>query len=429
MMRKSLRIKKRSERIAEKRFEKLKNSQADYSYDNIFTLNHFVIAFFKCLKGVLWKASVQNYLINCVTKLFSDYLSIKNRKLPKPVSDKEIIIRERGKPRKITPIHIKDRVIQKVLCDFGLVPILSKVLIYDNGASLEDKGVRFSRNRMLHHIKNAIKKYGTTFYILSFDFKDFFNSIPHKTCQKVLERYIYDKDVINITMEIIKSPYKIKIMKIKDKSEREEQLQKLERNELRGICLGSQVSQIIALVIANDIDHYIKDICKFDFYERYMDDGIVLARTKEELRVLFENLKARTDKLGLNFNIAKTHIIKSSKGFTFLKVTYFVTETGKIVRKLNRKGIVRQRRKLKKFKCKLKEKCMTLENVYDSAQSWFEHAQIADSYITQKEMTKLYNILYDGYKITKKWKHLQGGKNVKKIQVNKLRKYRWNCVC
>jgi len=61
---------------------------------------------------------------------------------------KQITIKERGKDRKITPIHINDRVIQKVLCDYLLTPLFTPKLIYDNGASLPNKGVSFTRKRV-----------------------------------------------------------------------------------------------------------------------------------------------------------------------------------------------------------------------------------------------------------------------------------------
>ena len=135
----------------------MKAEQIDYTYDKVFTFKHFIEVLPKCFKDVGWKSSVQNYIINSIIKPYSDFVNMRNRELPKPVSDRDIVIYERGKARIITPIHVKDRVIQKVLCDYALVPILSKKLIYDNGASLEGKGVLFTRNRIYHHLRNAYR--------------------------------------------------------------------------------------------------------------------------------------------------------------------------------------------------------------------------------------------------------------------------------
>lgn len=423
-MNKRLRAKRRFLRDIEIKEKKKLQLAEDNSYDYVFQLKHFVDVLPKCLKGVSWKASVQNYYMTAIRKMYQDYTSIvKERKLPNVISTENKSIHERGKERIIVSIHIRDRVIQKVLCDYLLVPILLPKLIYDSGASIKNKGVSFARSRMLKHLKEAIKEYGTDFYVLSFDFKSFFDSIPHKTCRMMLERYIYDKEIVEITMDIIKSPYFSKVKKIKNKEQREIELEKLRNDEYCGICLGSQVSQIMALIAPNDLDHYIKDKRKIKHYIKYMDDGIILAKTKEELNDLYEGMKDVCNNLGLVFNAKKTHITKIRKGFTFLKVRYFVTDTGKIVRKLVRQGTVRMRRKLKKFRVKVDNGEIDLDNVYDSMQSWLEHAKIANSYTTVKNMMKLYKELFGGYKITKKWKN-GGNANV---QADKWAEYRWCC--
>lgn len=415
-----LRIQRDKKTKYNKQLELFKNQ---YSFENVFTMQHFFACLPKCTKNVGWKASVQNYMWTCVSKITKDYQKIQTGELPKPVSDRDVVIYERGKRRIITPIHIRDRITQKVLCDFALVPILSKSLIYDNGASLQGKGVDFTRRRIMKHLQSAIKKWGNDFYILTFDFKDFFNSVPHSTCRKILTKYILDERLVEFTMEVIKSPYRTKILKIADLSEREEELARLDNDEMHGICLGSQVSQIMALIIANDIDHHIKDEMRYKEYCRYMDDGIIFARTKEELHELYSDIQQVCTRLGLIFNEKKTCVIKARKGFTFLKVRDYVTDSNKIVRKLTRPGIVRMRRKLKRFAPKVQEGTMTLDNVYDSMQSWLAHSAVAQSYRTRREMLKLYDELFNGYKITKKYKHQKGEDDV--LQIDRWAKYRW----
>ena len=243
----------------------------------------------------------------------------------------------------------------------------------------------------------------------------------------MLARYIEDKDIVEMAMEMIKSPHKAKILKIKDKKKKDEELLKLNNDEYKGICLGSQVSQIMALIVASDLDHYIKDVAKRKYYDRYMDDGDIFGKTKEELVELLEEMKKVCDALGLVLNEKKTRISKISSGFTFLKVRYRVTDSKKIVKKMARRGITKMRQKLKKFRNKVDKHEMTLDNVYDSFQSWLEHSKIANSYNTVKSMLRLYIELFDGYRITKAWKNKQRrNKNV--LQADKWAKYRWGCV-
>ena len=122
----------------------------------------------------------------------------------------------------------------------------------------------------------------------------------------------------------------------------------------------------MALIVVNDLDHYIKDVARCKYYSRYMDDGIIILKSKEELHVLYNDMKKVCDNLGLQFNEKKTYIIKISRGFTFLKVRYFINKEGRICRILTHKGIVRMRKKLKKYKTLVGSDKMTLDNVYDS---------------------------------------------------------------
>jgi len=428
-MNKRLRAKIRIERDIAEKAERRAKKYKDYDdYYKIVTIEHFTNALRKCQSGVRWKKSVQRYNYNAICNIFRDFNIMLTGAPPRATGDREIVIYERGKARVITPIHIRDRVLQKVFCDNSLVPMIRDHLIYDNGASLAGKGVDFTRARLDKHLHNAIREYGPEFYVLSFDFKSYFDSIPHRTCRRILNSIYNDEMVVNVLMAFIKSPYQKKINKIKDKDERERQLDLLEHDELCGICLGSQISQSMALIVPNAIDHYIKDHARFKHYIRYMDDGIVIAKTKEELIKLLEDLKPICDDLGLRFNMKKTHIVKSLHGFTFLKTRYYVTSTGKVIKNLTRKNITRMRRKLRKFRRKVDIGEMTMNNVYDSLQSWKAHADIAMSYHTQRNMMKLYNQLFDGYRLTKKYEHIKGGNHGELFQVDKWAEYRWRCI-
>ena len=116
-----------------------------------------------------------------------------------------------------------------------------------------------------------------------------------------------------------------------------------------------------------------------------------------------------------------------SRGFVFMKVRYRLMPTGKVVRTLTRAGIVRMRRKLKKLKGLTNAGVLTYEDAYNSMQSWVAHSYIANSYHARRNMFRLYNELFDGYKLTKKYEHIKGGKNGELLQTDKWQHLRWNC--
>lgn len=425
-MKKYQRAKRKIQRDKELKVNKfLEKFDENDNFFLVITHQHYVEALYKCRKGVTWKGSVQLYTQHGICEIDTVIEILLSGKLPPYTSNKIIILSERGKLRAIVPITIKDRMTQRVLCDNALVPVLQSKLIYDNGASMKGKGVDFTRRRLQYHLESAIKEYGSNFYVMTFDFKSYFDSIPHQTCENVLRKYFTDERIIATCMGIIKSYQRSQIKKMKDSPKKRESLRALDNNELRGMCLGSQISQIMALVVPNSLDHYIKDKRGVKHYIRYMDDGVLFSDSKEFLQELYEHMKVIAAELGLSFNEKKTHIGKISKGFTFLKVRYRVTDTGKIVKTLTKQGIVRMRRKLKKFKHLVDEGRMTMDDVYNSMQSWYEHTRVAMAYHARKNMVKLYNELYDGYRLTKKYQHTKGGKNGEILQIDKWREFRW----
>ena len=414
VIRKDLRIKHRIKRRYEKRMRKSRK----YTFEYANKYSNYLISLSKCLKGVSWKHSTQQYYKSCISNTYNDMVSMKALNYPCKTGYRITKIFERGKEREITPVHIRQRVIQKVICDNILTPVIIDKLIYDNGASVKNKGTDFERKRLEKHLRSAVKEYGgNDFYILNFDFKNFFDSIPHATCQRVLEKYL-EKDVVDITMKIIKAPYRARYYKEK----RYDKINEINANASCGITLGSQVSQIIALLVPSELDHYIKDVKRIKYYVRYMDDGCVIARTKEELKDLLNEIKIICNKLGLTINEKKTHIVKARKGFTFLKHKYYITETGKLIKNMSRQSVVRMRRKLKKLHKKYLNKEIDFSAIYNSLNSWFAHSDYSKCKRTQRSMKKLCKELFHkSYK--KKFKE-----ECNVLQDNTRKKYHWHCI-
>ena len=368
-----IRIERDKRRKAELRSEKFKYND---NFNSVITMQHFVEALGKCHKGVGWKGSVQKYTHNAIVEIERTVNSLRNGVLPELTSVNHIVLYERGKRREIVPITIRDRMTQRVLCDNALVPVLQNSLIYDNGASMKGKGVDFARKRLVGHLQQAVKEYGSEFYILTFDFKSFFDSIPHQTCLNILNKGFTDKHIKGLTMAIIKSYEKSVINRTCIGEDKTRLLNRLNNNQSHGICLGSQISQIMALVVPNKLDHYVKDQRKFKHYIRYMDDGMVISDSKEALHQLYAEMKKIAKELGLTFNEKKTRVVKSTRGFVFMKVRYRITPTGKIVSVLTKAGIVRMRRKLKKFRRLVDNGDMTLEAIRGICKQFFTFSMI-----------------------------------------------------
>lgn len=393
-------LKQRIERDKEKK--RHRQAALHEQYDNlerVFTTRHYIRALQRCNHGVSFKLSVQKYNTRAITKINSDLHAVLQCCVPPITSSRKVVIKERGHDREITPIVIDNRVPQHVLCDYSLAPMLERRLIYDNGASMADKGVSFTRERFNEHLEDAKAKWFDNFFAFVFDFKGFFNSILHAICKMELDKTYYDWRIVDVTMQVIES-YQIRDARLAGDLER---IKRLRNHEGRGICLGSQVSQIMALIVPNVIDHAFKDVLGMESYKRYMDDGVIFHNSKEKLKKLCVILKQLAESIGLELNIRKTQIIHIRKGVTFLKVRYIV-RGAKTIKLIVRAGTVRMRRKLKKFVHLVEEGKMTLNDVFQSLQSWLSHSAIAKSFHARKRMLALYDKLFGGYRLTKKWR-------------------------
>lgn len=321
-----------------------------------------------------WKASTQSYIANAPLYVYQTYNSMKSD-IYRSGGFLEFDISERGKKRHIRSVEICERVVQRCLCDFSLVPMIKRTLIYDNGASLPNKGYSFAIKRFRRHLRRHIRHHGNNGYILLFDFTSFFDSIPHKLLFDIIDKEYTD--------EKMKKQIKHFISVFGDK----------------GIGLGSQISQVLALASANALDHFIKEDLRIKGYGRYMDDGYLIHESKEHLKYCLKRIQDKCRELGFMLNERKTMIVPIRREFTWLKINNRVTETGKLIKKPWHKSIVRMRRKLKKFKRMIKtgKTKITPYDVQCSYSSWKSHMKGLHAYRTIRNMDELYQRLFSDY--------------------------------
>ena len=341
-------------------------------YDLLTDLNLLYDAFRKSIKGVDWKCSIQRYEANVLVEL----MKIRKSLIDGTYKQKaffEFDINERGKHRHIKSLHISDRVLQRCLCDNILIPLLYKYLIYDNGASVKDKGIEFSRNRLIAHLQKFYRKHGNKGYILLVDFSKFFDSIPHDKLMDLLKERIDDKRILALINYLIGT---------------------FDEEHIKSLGIGSQISQIFGIYYPTRLDNYIKIVKGCKYYGRYMDDFYIIHDDKKYLQSLLIEINRIVDDMGLTINANKTQICRIDKGFIFLKTYYFVTDTGKIVRKPCKKNVTRERRKLKKLKVKMDDGATDFEDIFQSYKSWRGSMQRYNSYHIIQNMDRLFGELY-----------------------------------
>ena len=303
----------------------------------------------KSMRNVSWKTSVQRYQMNLLRNMEETHQKLEaGENITKGFVEFDAM--ERGKLRHIRSVHYSERVVQRSTCDNALVPMLGRSLIYDNGACLEGKGVDRCMDRLTAHLQQFYRANGFSNdgWAVVFDFSGYFDNILHRECFAVYSRAFRDRRILRLLKDFV-IPFGYPAA--------ETNWQRVKRQDAeqytgKSLGLGSQISQITAVSYPNSLDHFIKQVLCVRWYARYMDDGYMLHHSKEHLQKCLADLREICACLGIRLNEKKTQIVKLSRGITFLKRRFILTETGKVIVIPARKGIVKERRKMKKLSLK-----------------------------------------------------------------------------
>ena len=229
---------------------------------------------------------------------------------------------------------ISDKIINHLLSNEILLPIIEPRLIPMNVATRKDKGLKSGLYYTKKYI-NSIKLKYDNFYVLKCDIKKYFYNIDHEILINNLSKIIDDKDVLDIIKSILNATNgEITNKKIEKLIEDEKKrLLKQNNSDLKGkfgeldripfyktgkgIPIGNMTSQIFAIFYLNGLDHFIKEKLHIKYYVRYMDDFILIHQDKEYLKYCLEKINEEVHKLKLELN-DKTAIIPMKAGFNFI---------------------------------------------------------------------------------------------------------------
>lgn len=269
------------------------------------------------------------------------------------------------KYRIIHALHYRDRVVQHCICDEVLAPILDKKLIYDNSACRIGKGTHFAIDRVSKFLHDFYVKQGTNGYFLKCDIRKYFDSIDHEILKRKLENVIFDKDVLNLLCQIIDS---------------------YEAAPGKGLPLGNQTSQWFAIFYLDGFDRLIKEKFQIKYYSRYMDDCVLLHQDKEYLRKCLRQMTEYTSsELQLDFN-EKTNIFPIKNGVNYLGWHIYLTDSGKVIRKVRQQTKYKYKRKLKYFEKAYKDNEVSLAEISQVVSSYYAHLAHGHTYQIQQKI-------------------------------------------
>lgn len=333
-------------------------------------------AMHKCKRNVMWKDSVsgfvKNGLVNCY-RLRGQLLNNTYR-----IDKYSVFTIYEPKKREIVSTRMKDRVFQRSLCDNYLYEAITKSFVHDNCACQLNKGTAFARNRLDCHMQRYHRKHGSDGYVLKCDISNYFGSTRHNISKNTIAQRTENGWVNYHTDKIIDS------------------FNQGDDPDI-GMGLGSQITQLTQLAVLDKMDHMIKERLRIKQYIRYMDDFILIHHSKEHLKYCLDEIGKHLISLNLTLSAKKTQIFPLKQGIKFLGFTFHLTNTGKVTRKLLRKNVAHEKRKLKKLKNLIGRGVMTKEHVDECFLSWKAHARQGDTYNLIISMDKFYgNLWKDG---------------------------------
>lgn len=255
------------------------------------------------------------------------------------------------KVRKIEKSRYLDRIVHRWVVDNFLEPCYVPKFINTSYACLKERGMHRAALYVKDTMKHCKIKWNE-YYILKMDVAKYFDNINKKILLKILERNIKDPDLVWLIKEILYA------------NKRE-----------KGLEIGNYTSQMFANIYLNEIDQYIKHKLKVKYYCRYLDDSIVIVKTKKEAKEILEKIvKYLKENLELELN-QKTQIFKNKQGVNFCG--YKINEYRM---KLRDKGKRKLKKKVKKLKEEIQKGNLTSKEARKYLAGHLGYIKYADNY-------------------------------------------------
>jgi hypothetical protein len=153
--------------------------------------------------------------------------------------------------------------------------------------------------RLLYRVGGKYK------YVARYDVNSYYKSIDHQVMLTLLKELKIDDELIDIVAQLLSVP---------DVG-----------NTGKGMVAGSSLSPLLGAVYLNTLDHQL-DSNRNIIYVRYMDDFVILAKTRWHLRQSINTTQRIVSKLKLRLHDKQKRFIgKLAKGFDFLGYQFYLS--------------------------------------------------------------------------------------------------------
>ncbi len=346
-------------------------------FDKLCSYENLLEAFNKAKKGKTTLLYVIEFNKNLKENLLQLQKELREQTY-KPEKLTSFIIKD-PKLRTISKSIFRDRIVHHAIVQI-LEPIFDPTFIYDSYANRIGKGTSKALERcqlFLRQVsRNGSNKLGKSQnnhikgYVFKADIRKYFGNINQEVLLNIIKEKVKDEKVISL-VKIVLDNFDAEIKGI-------------------GMPLGNLTSQFFANVYLNELDQFIKHNLKAKYYIRYVDDFIIIHRSREVLEFYKKQINEFIIKnLKIELHPDKSKIIHLSQGIPFVGFRVFYYH------KVLRKGAQRRIKiRLKEWK-EIKEKEMIdRSKALESLLGWSACAVNGDTYYLRKKLMDRFNATF-----------------------------------
>lgn len=294
------------------------------------------------------------------------------------------------KTRLIQAPTMRDKVVQHDITDNAVYPALAPSFTLNTYAAQYGKGTHFGLEMLAGHMRtHFLRKKGADEaarhaaglpyrpvaewdyadgWVIKGDIRHFFQSIDHDRLKAALAARFPDERLRALMGRYIDA--------VED-----------------GLALGHQTSHVYAVFFVHSLMHYAGEVLHLPLAGMYMDDWYIICPDKATARRALEQITALLAGLGLELN-NKTNIFPLRNGIDFCGFHVYLTQTGRVVRKLRYASIKRMKRRIRLWEREYAAGRITREKILECFQSWEAHAKHGDTRELRKQMrARLFGML------------------------------------
>lgn len=268
-------------------------------YDQIYTYENLLKAYRKARKNKRYRTEVLAYtarLSENLLELQEDFKMCTYH--PQPYRSFTIY---EPKERIIRALPFKDRVAQHALCNV-IRPIIERGFYAHSYACIDGRGAHKASHDLSRWYYRLYREWDGNVWVLKGDIHSYFASMSHDVLKRQYRKEIKDRRVLALLDCIVDHNG---------------------TGDPVGVPVGNLTSQLFGGMYLTPLDRFVKETLRAKWYMRYMDDFVILARSRLEL---VEQLEKITEFLHTELRLElnpKTKIYKPMHGIDFVGYRHF----------------------------------------------------------------------------------------------------------